>query len=114
MILRVRRLPRAFDGFHAFACWPFIVIRTDVADEARIVLHEQVHYAEQRRCLLLPWLAMYFLSRRFRLKAEVRAYGVQVRAGVVSLEQAARSLTRYRTGISVDEAADILRRFLGR
>ena len=61
--------------------WPFIVVERD--RETRCVLaHERVHYEEQRRWLVVPWLIAYgLLGLRYgggrRHPMERRAYAVQ-------------------------------------
>jgi len=112
ILLRPKRLPPFFGGFAGFACWPFLVVRADVTDLESLLLHERVHMREQARWLVLPWLALYLLSRRFRLGAELRAYGAQVRAGQITPERAAEALTRYRLGLDREAAMQALNRYL--
>lgn len=113
MVIRVRRLPGPFAGFQGVCCWPFILIRADCPDEEGLLIHERVHFREQRACLLLPWLLLYLLSRRFRLAAEARAFAAQIRAGHIDLSDAAACLTRYRLGITRTQARAALERRLG-
>jgi len=105
VIVRTRLIP---SGFAGFTVWPFIFIHPDHADDPGLIEHERVHLAEQARWLVLPWLAAYLLSRRFRRDAEVRAYRRQIDMGSVSVAGAAAALMKYRLGITLDKARSLL------
>lgn len=97
-----------FKGYEAFTCWPFIVVRPGCASDKALIEHELVHYREQRRVLTLPWLLCYWLSKEFRLKAEVRAYKRQIELGGITLNRAAEMLETYGTGRSYNELIKLL------
>jgi hypothetical protein len=100
-VITTRWVPRGFD---ALTVWPWIFIRPGALDRPGLMVHEMVHYREQREWWVLPWLAAYLCSRRFRIAAEVRAYQAQIDCGGISVEGAAECLTHYRTRISREEA----------
>ena len=101
MIISTRLVPRGFD---AITVWPFILVRPGARERPGLMVHEVVHYREQKRWGVLPWLLAYLLSRRFRINAEVRAYQAQIDCQGISVEGAAACLTHYRTRISYEEA----------
>ena len=104
MIISTRLVPK---GFSACSLWPFILVRPEHRRNIALIEHELVHYREQ--AWIMPvWVLLYFVSRRFRLAAEVRAYKRQIELGGVSLEQAAQALLCYRLGITLDKAARAL------
>ena len=106
MIIKTR-LPAVF-GAAALTVWPFVFVRPESAADAALIAHEQVHFKEQRRWLVLPWWAAYLLSRKFRCAAEVRAYRVQIALGL-PLDAAAEYLsTMYRLGIDKASATQLL------
>jgi hypothetical protein len=104
MLIKTSLLP---SGFDAFTCWPFIFIRPQSANNTGLIKHEMVHYREQG-VLSLVWLMKYFLSKQFRLQAEVRAYKVQIACGGIALLSAASMLLKYRLGITTEEAIKYL------
>lgn len=91
-------------GFDAITVWPFIFVRPEAVDRPGLMVHEMVHYREQRKWWVLPWLLAYVCSRRFRIAAEVRAYQAQIDCEGISVEGAAECLTHYRTNVSYEEA----------
>ena len=105
MIVRTECLPASFD---ALTVWPFIFVRPASAADSGLMVHEGVHYAEQRRAWVLPWLLRYGLSKRFRLAAEVRGYRAQIAAGGLALDRAAHLLTLYGAGVSEAQARALL------
>lgn len=76
MILRTT-IPHLF-GAGGPSIWPLVLI--DGPDNAPLLAHERVHWSEQWRWLVLPWWLLYLLWPQFRLRAEVRAYRVQIAA----------------------------------
>jgi len=100
-------------GFAAFTCWPFVFVHKDSLNDSPLLAHEGVHYAEQRRVLTLPWLLAYLLWAPFRLRAEVRAYALQIKLGGLSPEQAAQLLLRYRCGVTYDEVLGLVQAAAG-
>lgn len=95
------------NGFAAFSCWPFIFVLPNHAGNMGLIEHETVHYNEQ--AWMTPvWLLRYFLSKSFRLAAEVRAYKRQIAVGGISMDAASMMLLRYDLGITQQEAVGIL------
>jgi hypothetical protein len=89
--------------FWAFTAWPFIVVRPEYADDAGILVHEMVHYREQ--AWITPiWLIRYWLSKSFRIAAEVRAYKAQITGGHLSALQATTWLIKYDSALTEKEA----------
>lgn len=93
-----------FKGFDGFTVWPFIFVRPEARHDHGLIEHEKVHLVEQRRWLVLPWLAAYLISKRFRCNAEVRAYREQIAVGGICIRDAAAALMKYRLGINHEEA----------
>lgn len=107
MIIETRLLP----GFiYGIAFWPFIFVQPHFRNHHGLIQHELVHFHEQKRWLVLPWLAAYLLSKRFRLNAELRAYRRQIEVGGISVNRAANNLMQYRLGITYEEAVALLTR----
>lgn len=105
MIIETRLLP----GFiYGLAIWPFIFVQPSFRNHHGLIQHELVHFHEQRRWLVLPWLIAYLASKRFRLHAELRAYRRQIEVGGISVNRAANSLLRYRLGITRQQALSLL------
>jgi hypothetical protein len=98
-----------FKGFDAFTVFPFIFVRPAHASNEGLLVHEKVHYAEQKKAFVLPWLLKYALSKPFRQAAEVRAYRAQVAAGGISVGKAANMLTKYGLGLDFINACRLLR-----
>jgi hypothetical protein len=105
MIIETRFLPKFIYGL---AIWPFIFVQPHFRHHHGLIQHEMVHFGEQRRSFVIPWLLAYLLSKRFRLKAEVRAYRRQIEVGGTSVQRAARNLLQYRIGITYEEALSLL------
>lgn len=99
---------RVFKGFDAFTVWPFIFVRPEARNDTGLIEHEMVHYREQRSCLTVPWLIAYFISKRFRLDAEVRAYKRHIEVGGITTDHAAEALTKYGLSVTVDQARKLL------
>lgn len=105
MIIKTNLVPASFS---ATTCWPFIFVRPDKADDKALMAHEMVHYEEQ--AWITPyWLLRYWLSKSFRLAAEVRGYRAQIAAGV-PLFNAAFWLTNtdYGFDLSIEQAQALL------
>lgn len=95
---------KCLKDFDALTCWPFIFIRPEQVENKGLIEHELVHYREQRKMFLLPWLVLYLVSKKFRLAAELRAYQRQIEVGGISIRQAAFYLRKYNLGISYADA----------
>ena len=100
MIVGTNLIPK---GFSAFCLWPFIFVRPEHRSDSSLIAHERVHYQEQAWITPL-WVALYLVSRKFRLAAEVRAYTRQIQLGGLTREQAAKALLSYRLGITYGQA----------
>ena len=105
MIISTTLIPREFN---ALTIWPFMFIRQGHSGDAALIAHEMAHYREQRNCGVLPWLLLYWLSKRFRIAAEVRGYRAQIAAGGITVDQAAQYLVQYGAGITLDRAKELL------
>jgi len=105
MIIQTNFVPKNFD---AITVWPFILVRQQYANDQGLIAHEMVHYREQRRVLVLPWLLRYWLSKKFRFAAEVRGYRRQIEVGGISATAAADMLLQYGLGITHAEAIEKL------
>jgi len=104
MIVSTNLIPQ---GFSAVCLWPFIFVRPEHRNDITLIEHELVHYKEQ--AWITPvWVILYFVSRKFRLAAEVRAYTRQIELGGVTREQAAHALLAYRLGITYGKAMQAL------
>lgn len=104
MIVSTRLIPK---GFCAFSLWPFIFVQPQHRSDLSLIEHELIHYREQAWITPL-WVFFYLASRRFRLRAEVRAYARQIEMGAVTRDQAARALMSYRLGITFENAIHAL------
>ena len=93
-----------FKGFDAFTCYPFIFVRPEKADNQALLAHETVHYQEQRKWFVVPWLLAYLLSPSFRCRAELRAYRQQIAMGGITVQQAAKLMETYHVDITAEEA----------
>lgn len=97
-----------FKGFDAVTVWPFIFIRPSRKGDEALLIHEQVHYEDQK--WITPyWLLRYWLSKSFRLRVEVLGYKAQIAAGGVTIEQAANMLMSYKLDITYERALEELR-----
>ena len=105
MIIYTNLIPSKFNGMTA---WPFIFIRKSSRYDKGLLVHEMVHYNEQRKAYVIPWLLKYIFSKKFRLEAEVRAYKVQIYQKGISLHSAARMLMNYRVDVTFDDAVAML------
>lgn len=106
MILKTNLVPSRFD---AITCYPFILVRPQFAGDKALLVHEMVHYQEQKKVFVIPWLLRYWLSQKFRLAAEVRGYKAQIQAGGTTREKAASMLTCYGLGVTYEEAWRLLK-----
>ena len=98
MIIKTTLIPSTFDAITVF---PFILMRPEWASNPALVAHEMVHYKEQKSSWVIPWLLRYAFSKKFRFEAEVRGYQAQISMGGISVDQAAKMLTKY--GFDVTE-----------
>ena len=101
MQIKTKLVPKGFD---AITCFPFILMRPEVAGDAALIAHEMVHYREQKASWVIPWLLRYLLSHEFRYQAELRGYRVQVELGGITREGAAQMLCQYGLGVTYDDA----------
>ena len=97
-----------FKGYEAVTVWPFILVRPGSAGDKALIEHELVHYREQARVLTIPWLLRYWLSKSFRLNAEVRGYKRQIELGGITVSRAALLLETYGTGHTYNELIALL------
>ncbi len=105
MIIKTTRLvPK---GFGAITVWPFIFVLPKKAGHTGLIEHELVHYREQAWIAPIWWLR-YLLSKSFRLAAEVRAYKRQIEVSEIGVTQAALWLTKYKTGVTYQQAFELL------
>ena len=104
MIVSTNLIPQ---GFSAVCLWPFIFVRPEHQADTALIEHELVHYHEQA-WITPAWVILYFVSRKFRLAAEVRAYTRQIELGGVTREQAACALLSYRLGTTYGRAMQAL------
>ena len=89
------------DGFSPLV---FVLIKEKSRSDEALHQHELEHIKQAYRLALLPYAILYLLSKRYRLWAEVKAYRVQIKAGL-RLDSAAWYLSKnYRLGITQDEA----------
>lgn len=105
MIISSQLIPARFD---ALTAWPFILIRPEARDSSALLLHEMVHYREQRNCGVLPWLLLYAISARFWMAAEVRGYLLRIAAGSISLDRATTLPMQYGADITYEQAGCLL------
>jgi hypothetical protein len=105
MIVKTKLVP---SPYWAITIWPFILVRPEHADDKPLLIHEMVHYQEQRALVVIWWLK-YTFSKKFRIAAEVRAYKAQIAAGGLSLASAAAWLTTYDSSLTTDEALRLLK-----
>lgn len=108
MILVETSLPKLF-GAAALTVWPFVFITPACAQDTALIAHENVHYKEQIKYLVVFWWIAYLLNKTFRQNAEVRAYKVQLGLGGLTVDQAAHYLsTIYWLGITQEQAVKLL------
>lgn len=107
MLIKTHFIPKGRD---AIAVCPFIFIRPEKASDRGLIEHEKVHYKEQLCTLVLPWFLCYWLSKKFRLAAELRAYKRQVELKDITVGKAAHLLTKSKIGISFLDALKKLRK----
>lgn len=123
MVIRVstKKIPPFSKGAAGLTVWPFIFVHDDVCKDdvryERFIVHENVHYKRQRNWILLPWLILYGISRKFRLNEEILAYKTEYLYtlgkygdGMINKEYYYRSLSSklYNNLISYDQAKDIV------
>jgi hypothetical protein len=104
MIISTPFIPQ---GFQAMTVWPFIFVLPQYRLNEGLIQHELVHYREQ--AWITPiWLLRYWLSKSFRLSAEVRAYRHQILIGGISIGGAADMLLLYHLDITQQQAYQLL------
>jgi len=130
-------LPRLF-GASAMAVWPLVLVAPERRHDAALIAHERVHLQEQGDwlagwalvvcaavgigylnhgaspwwlllVLVNPWWVVYLVWPSFRLRAEVRAYRVQIeQRGITPAGAALLISERYRLRIGYAQALDLL------
>lgn len=95
------------EGFAAITLWPLILIRPEFRGDDGLHAHEEVHW-QQIICTLGLFYPLYLLSKKYRLKVEVAAYREQLTYGGDAEYFAELLATRYRLGITKDEARHAL------
>ena len=91
------------EPYGAVTVWPFIFVLPSYRSDAALIAHEMVHYREQ--AWITPiWLLRYFLSRSFRMAAEVRAYKVQIALGGITPLGASQMLLTYDLDLTPEQA----------
>lgn len=95
-------------GFAAITLWPFILIRPEFRGDEGLKAHEEVHWQQVWTTLGL-FYPLYLLSKAYRLKVEVTAYREQLTYGGDPVVFADYLSTRYRLGITKDEALSMLK-----
>jgi hypothetical protein len=105
VIVKTSLIPKKFA---AFTVWPFIFVKPSHVNDLPLIEHEKVHYKEQMKTLVLPWWFMYTVSKSFRLKAEIRAYTVQVMLGGLTVQRAVDFIMLYGTKVTRETATDML------
>ena len=62
----------------AMAIFPFIFLRDKaLKSEAMVIIHEKIHFAQQKEMLILPFFILYtleYLIHRFKGKTHIQAY----------------------------------------
>lgn len=107
MIITTRFVPKNRD---AFSVWPFVFIKPEKNNDQRLIEHEKLQCKEQKYFLVLPWLLCYWLSKKFRLGAELRVYRRQVKSKDITVGKAAHQLSKSNFGLSYIGAVKELRR----
>lgn len=98
-------LPKLFKA-SGLTIWPFIFVVDK--NDLSLIEHEKVHFSEQWKLLVIGWWALYFFSF-FRLKAELRAYKVQIKYGLKPELAAYWLSTNYYLTITQEEALNLLK-----
>jgi hypothetical protein len=101
IVIETNILPKRFD---ALAIWPAIFVRPEFRWDMPLMLHEARHLSDQARFLIIPWFVFYAFSWRFRLWAELRGHTEQVKAGGLTVAQAANHIAaKYNIPIEETE-----------
>ncbi|AJG18798.1 hypothetical protein [Cupriavidus basilensis] len=99
LVIRTDRLiPARFQGYNL---GPVILLRPTA--RAALLEHELTHSRQVYRTLFLMG-AIYYLSKRWRLRWEAEAYAVQWKAGDSLANLSTFLANNYHLGISVSEA----------
>lgn len=87
-----------------------IIIRPEVANDAALLAHENVHCQQMRETGTVLWWFKYVFNRAFRLVSEVEAYRVQLALTPQRLDIVCDLLAnRYFLGISFAQARMLLK-----
>jgi muconolactone delta-isomerase len=109
-VILVRRLHLSWVAGIALYWW--VLVRRDAPERERLIAHEQVHIAQQRRDGLLRFLWRYLARGQWRARYEAEAYAEDVRRGR-PLEQCVQAIyRRYRTGLTEREIERLIRSWL--
>jgi hypothetical protein len=110
-ILVLRRMPGRLVGL---SMGLFVVVRADHAGDRPTIIHELEHCKQFWRGWGVLHMARYYLSRDYRLQAELEAFRAELdacgpRERQRRLEDAARALaTGYHIGLDVDACKALL------
>lgn len=100
------------DRFAGYSYGPIVAIRPACRGDRGLLEHEFVHARQWWRGLGVIHAARYWLSRAYRLRAEVEAYREQLRwcaSPDLAAKQFARFLVdKYDLGVTYDEALALL------
>lgn len=69
MIIKNKYIP--FKGFVAIAIYPLIFVRSDIKINSYTINHENIHFAQQKELLIIPFYIIY-LFEYFILRKKYR------------------------------------------
>lgn len=110
-VIAVTKLPGRLVGI---CLGPFVVVARDYANDWPTVVHELEHCKQFWRGGLVIHFLRYYLSRPYRLRAELEAYRAELDAcqpieRAVRLDESARALaTGYQLRIDIDTCRTLL------
>jgi len=103
-MVRASHIPRLF-GADAIAFYPWTLVVLERYSDQALLAHELVHLQEQESLGRWRWWWRYLTSCRFRLAAEVRGYRAQVAMRGISVDEAARRISRcYLLRVTTEQA----------
>jgi hypothetical protein len=114
-VLSVHRLPGRLVGVSLGAA---IIVRSDYHEDWPTIVHELEHCKQFWRGGLVVHFLRYYMSRLYRLKSELSAFGAELAAcdpheQALRLDDAARALASgYRIGLDVHACRYMLTRRL--
>ena len=89
-------------------CQSLVLIHKEHIGNNALVKHELTHVAQMKATGTVKWWLLYLFSPLFRQSAEVEAYKVQIQYGMLLSEAAQFLSTRYRLGITYQQAEKLL------